>query len=160
MEWPEDWYYTTEYGSRIAMSVRSPTDGHRGWVLRNDGTYSPKALTYLDEGEVALSWYMKNPHAPTVLVEDIPSAVRASTYINAVALLGTAAGYDKAHEIALHAARPIFVALDQDATDQAIELIKEYSLLWDNPRVIPLQQDLKDMEEDTLCDLLKNKTTR
>lgn len=150
-----NWYYTEDYGGRIAMSVRSPANTHRGWVLRSDGS-QPKALTYLDSGEVGLSWHHTSSELPcTVVVEDIPSAIRASAYVNAVSLLGTGCGDDKGEEIAAHAPRPIYIALDQDATDEAIELQKRYSLLWDGPRVLPLKQDLKNMNEADLCTLLK-----
>jgi hypothetical protein len=152
---PRDWYYTQELGGRIAMSIRSPMDLHRGWVLRNDGSRTPKALTYVDEGEVALSWYRCHPQGPTVVVEDIPSAYRASTYVNAVALCGTGVGADRAQEIREYATRPIYMALDQDATDQSFKWVQRYSLLWDGPRVLPLQQDLKYMEEADLCHLLE-----
>lgn len=146
LEHPDHWYYTTDFGGRIAMSVRSFGDLHRGWVLRSDGV-EPKALTYLDEGQIALSWYCDFAALPTVIVEDIPSALRAASYVNSVALLGTACGEDKAHEIARCAPRPIYIALDQDATDKAIEYAQKYSLLWDGPRILPLQKDLKNMTE-------------
>jgi DNA primase len=115
----------------------------------------PKALTYPNEDEEQLSWYFSsNPSAPTVLVEDIPSAVRAATYINAVSLLGTTVGEDKAQEIRKHAKGRIIIALDQDAVDQAMALAKRYRMLWDYPEVLPLQQDLKDMDEAELWQLL------
>lgn len=147
---PPHWYYTTDLGGRIAMSIRSPLDTHRGWVLRNDGSRDPKALTYVDEGEDALSWYRCHPQQPTVIVEDIPSAVRAATYVNAVALCGTGIGMDRAKEIREFATRPIYVALDQDATAKAFDYVQRYSLLWGDARVLPLQQDLKNMKEADL----------
>lgn len=137
------------------MSILSPKGTHRGWVLRNDGSSQPKALTYVEEGEDALSWYLCHESAPTVLVEDIPSAVRASTYVNAVALCGTGIGSDRASEIAEYATRPIVVALDQDATAKSFEYVKKYNLLWDGPRVLPLKQDIKNMQETQVCDLLR-----
>jgi hypothetical protein len=156
---PPHWYYTEDHGGRIAMSIRSPKDTHRGWVLRNDGSQMPKALTYLDEGELALSWYLlpgilDRLATGTILVEDIPSAIRASRYVNACALIGTACGEDKALEIREHKRGTVWIALDDDATDQALKLQKMYSLLWDEPRVLPLKQDLKDMNEADLCEIM------
>lgn len=151
---PEHWYYTPEHGGRIAMSVRSPRGLHRGWVLRNDGSRTPKALTYIDEDEEGLSWYLTQPYAPTLLVEDMPSAIRASRYTNAVALLGTGIGESRAHEIAEYAVRPVYVALDQDATSLSFKWARKYSLLWGDVKVLPLKQDLKDMQESELCTLI------
>lgn len=153
---PPHWYYTDDYGGRIAMSIRSPKGVHRGWVLRNDGSSTPKALTYVEEGEDALSWYKTVPDAATILVEDIPSAARASMYVNAVALCGTGIGKDRAREIAEYATRPVIVALDQDATDLSFKWAKKYSLLWDTAKVLPLKQDIKDMQENEVWDLLQS----
>lgn len=151
---PPHWWYAPERG-RVAMSVRSPKYTHRGWVLRDIwGTKQIKALTYIDEGQESLSWYRKDQSAPTVVVEDIPSAVRASAYVNAVALLGTRMGLDRAMEIAEYAPRPIVIALDQDATVESIKMAQRYSLLWDGPIVLPLRKDLKDMTEDELISTL------
>lgn len=135
------------------MSVRSPNDQHRGWVLRTLGnTERTKALTYIDEDEEGLSWYKTTPNAPTVVVEDIPSAIRASKHVNAVALLGTGIGLARAIEIASAAPRPIVVALDQDATALSFKWARKWSLLWGDVVVLPLTKDLKDMtEEDLEC---------
>ena len=152
---PPHWYYTEDLGGRVAMSIRSPKDSHRGWVLRNDGSRQPKALTYLNDDELQLSWYYNTEDVCTVVVEDIPSAVRASAYVNAVSLLGTVCGLEKALELRESARGTIVIALDQDATDQALALQKTYSLLWEGPRVLPLKQDLKDMGEADLCHLLE-----
>jgi hypothetical protein len=133
------------------MSVRSPKDLPRGWILRDiRGNARVKALTYIDEGEEGLSWYKTSPHAPTVLVEDIPSSVRASQYMNAVALLGTGIGLPRALEIAEYASRPIIVALDQDATSLSFKWARKYSLLWGDVMVLPLKKDLKNMTEEEL----------
>lgn len=148
---PEHWWWTTDYGGRVAMSIRSPKYRHRGWLLRDiAGRDGPKALTYVDEGEQGLSWYKPHPHCGTVLVEDIPSAVRASRYVNSVALLGTGIGVDRAIEIGEYAPRPIVLALDQDATDLSFRWAKKYALLWGDVKVLPLKKDLKDSSEAEL----------
>jgi len=153
---PEHWYWTPQYGGRVAMSVRSPKYHHRGWVLRDvRGRSSVKALTYIDEGEEGLSWYKTTPGAPTVIVEDIPSALRAGTYVNSVALLGTGVGLSRAEEIASYATRPIVVALDQDATSTAFKIARRYALLWGDVEVLMLDKDIKDMEETCIMKLFE-----
>jgi len=157
---PPYFYHTNEYGGRVAMSVRSPRYVHRGWVLRDiKGTAKSKALTYVDQGQVPISWYTKltSPNVGTIIVEDIPSAVRASKWITrACALLGTGCGPDRAEEIARVAQRPIMVALDQDATTHAFDMVERYSLLWgDGTKVLALKKDLKNMNDDDLQDFIE-----
>lgn len=155
IENPPYWYYTPDYGGRVAMSIRSPKYMHRGWVLRDiRGTARNKALMYMEPHEETLSWYRTNNTAPTVLVEDIPSSVRASRYMNAVALLGTKIGMEKAIEIAEYAQRPIIIALDQDATRESFKHAKKYGLMWGDVRILPLTKDLKNMSEDEVRTLL------
>ena len=152
---PAHWYWSPEY-HRLAMSIRSPKYMHRGWVLRDlSGRSKLKALTYIDEGEESLSWYKLNPNAPTVVVEDIPSAVRATMCgVNAVALLGTGVGLSKASEIATHASKPIIVALDQDATTESFRVVMKYRLLWENPEILMLSKDIKNMTSHEVQKLL------
>lgn len=151
----EDWFWTPEKSGRVAMSIRSPKFTHRGWVLRDiTGKLPIKALTFLNEGEEGISWYKTHPQKPTVIVEDMPSAVRASAYVNSVALLGTNISLSRAEEIASYAPRPILVALDQDATAQAFAIARRWSLLWGDVRVLPLHQDIKNMPEKAIQELL------
>ena len=88
-------------------------------------------------------------------MEDIPSAVRASCYTNSIALCGTGIGLTRAEEIAEYAPRPIIVALDQDATAEAFRIARKWALLWGDVKVLPLQKDIKNMEEEDICQLLK-----
>ena len=150
-EVPPDWYWTTDYGGRLAMSVRSPSDTHRGWVLRDlTGKARTKVLTYIEPEQEGLSWYKTQPNAPTLIVEDIPSAMRAADYVNTVALLGTGIGLARAMEIANYAPRPIVMALDQDASEISIKWARKYALLWGDVKVLLLDKDLKDLPEPDL----------
>jgi len=152
---PDHWWWTPDHMGRVAMSIRSPKYVHRGWVLRDIYNRSAvKALTYIDEGEEGISWYKTTPNAPTVVVEDIPSAVRGSTYVNTVALLGTGTSIARATEIAEYATRPVVVALDQDATAESFRIAHKWALLWGDVKVLPLKKDIKDMNEEDLCALL------
>lgn len=156
---PAYWYYTEEFGGRIAMSIRSPKYRHRGWVLRDiSGNARTKALMYTEGSDVITqSWYksVDRKVRGTILVEDIPSAVRASKYIDSVALLGTGVGIEKAVEIAMYKrAGPVYVALDQDATRQAFKLVDKWAGIWGEVSVLPLEKDIKDMDETSLRMLL------
>jgi len=154
---PPYWYWTNDNGGRVAMSIRSPKYTHRGWVLRDiRGRSQVKALMYVDEGEEGISWYRQHLNAPTVVVEDIPSAARAMRHVNAVALCGTGVGPARAQEIAQYATRPIIIALDQDATADSFKIVNKWALLWGDIKVLPLKRDMKDTEEAELCQLLKS----
>lgn len=157
---PPYWYWTPEHMGRVAMSLRSPKYMHRGWVLRDIYNRSAvKALTYVDEGEEGISWYKTTIGAPTVLVEDVPSAVRASTSgVNAVALCGTGVGATRAEEIAEYATRPVIVALDQDMTAESFKIANRWALLWGDVTVLPLKKDMKDMSEENLKEMLQWQT--
>lgn len=156
---PEHWYWTNDYGGRVAMSIRSPKYLHRGWLLRDiRGTAKVKALTYTEPNEEGLSWYKTSPNAPTVLVEDIPSSVRVSRYMNAVALLGTGIGVDRAIEIGEYSTKPVILALDQDATSLAFKWANRWGLLWGDVIVLPLSKDFKNMTEDELRSTLNGYT--
>lgn len=161
IEGPEHWWYTPEMGGRIAMSVRSPTYVHRGWVLRDImGQARTKALTYIDNDEEGLSWYKTNLTAPTVVVEDIPSAVRVQQCgANAVALLGTHMGLNRAMEIANNAPQGVVVALDNDALELSFRHAKRYGLIWGSVSVLPLANDFKDMQDKDIKELLNERET-
>lgn len=140
---------------RVAFPIYNPMGRRRGWSLRSySAGVTAKVLTRMDNDEPHLSWYMTRPEEGGVLVvEDIPSAVRASAYTNAVALCGTGCNYDYASEIAAHT-RAVTWALDADATAEAILLHRKYSLMFTASGVLTLPKDLKDFEESELKEFL------
>lgn len=135
---------------RVAFPIFGPLGYRRGWVLRS---YEPfertKALTRMDVDEPHLSWYRRKNNNSCIVVEDIPSAVRASIYSDAVALMGTGCNYDYAMEIAAYYPNVVW-ALDSDATAESIRLCRKYSALFRDSRVLILDKDLKDQEEEEL----------
>jgi hypothetical protein len=139
---------------RFAFPIFDPMGRRRGWTLRSYNGLQPKALTRMDREEPHLSWYRRHGNWSCLLVvEDIPSAVRAARYIDCVALGGTGVGPDYVQEIAAHA-RYVIWALDPDATDQALALHRKYSLAFESSRVMVLARDIKDMTEDAVQELL------
>lgn len=139
---------------RVAFPVFSPTGSRRGWVLRDySGTQSVKALTRMDVAEPVTSWY-RPLHSPSVIVvEDIPSAVRASAYIDAVALNGSGVSADGALELASYYSSVIW-ALDADATAASLKLHKKYNMLFTDSQVLILQKDIKNTGEEKLTEIL------
>jgi hypothetical protein len=144
------WSLGTE---RIAFPILSPKGSRRGWVLRAYDGRTPKALTYLNSDELRLSHYQKGKDKIAVIVEDIPSAVKAAKYMSAVALLGTSMDEDAIAELQANY-DDIIIALDKDATRQAIALQRRVALRFNRVDVVLLPMDLKDMEEKDLCQFL------
>jgi hypothetical protein len=151
-------YYAPNEG-RIAYPIYGPMGTRRGWILRYYGDSDPqrKAITRLDVAEPHISWYRVQPMVPNpkaIIVEDIPSAVRAAMYVpNAIAINGTGVGEEYAQEISAHV-REVIWALDKDATAMAIKWHKRYSIHFDKSQVLVLDKDIKDMDEESLKELL------
>lgn len=142
---------------RVAYPVLGPQGRRRGLVLRSYTGQKPKALTYMDVAdEPKCSWYPWDRWergAVVWVVEDIPSAIRASRYVDAIALCGSGASQDAIDEISAHYECVVW-ALDADATVTALEQQRRWGLYFSNSRVQVLEQDLKDMNEEDLCKLL------
>ena len=139
---------------RVAFPIYSPMGFRRGWMLRSY-TLEPKALTFPEKDEPRLSYY-RGPRVsdPLVVVEDIPSAVRASKYTNAVALLGTGCTFDDAAEMSAHFDKVVW-ALDKDACNISLKWMFKFGGLFRENSVLMLQEDMKDMEEEALEALLQ-----
>ena len=134
---------------RVAFPILSPMGERRGWVLRSYLGAKPKALTYLDRADSIRMSHYPRKRGCVVVVEDIPSAVRASRYMSAVALLGTSCNLECAEELAQHYDHVVW-ALDADAVNQGRRLRREHSLVVRTSSVLLLSKDLKDMSEGEL----------
>ena len=127
----------------------------RGVVLRSYTGTKPKALTRMDTEEPSISWYTDgNREKSLIIVEDIPSAVRASLYTNSVALLGTHTAQKYMYEITNHADNVIWI-LDNDASSTALKHVKEHRLLFKTSKVHIPTKDLKNMSEPELSSLME-----
>jgi len=141
---------------RVAYPIFDPMGMRRGWLLRAYDNRDLKALTYPERtDEPHLSYYRSRVgEARVVVVEDIPSAVRAARYTNAVALLGTGVRFDDAMELASHF-REVTWALDKDAARLSLKWHLKYGGLFQQSEILLLEKDLKDMAEDDLAKLLE-----
>ena len=81
-----------------------------GAVLRSLSGAKPKALTHTEDG--AMAWYRNWQSDLLIIVEDQLSAIRASKYMNAVALLGTNLNEERAQAIARMKWFRVLIALD------------------------------------------------
>ena len=143
-----------EEQNRFAFPILTYIGRRVGWVLRTWDGRTPKSLTYMDTDDDSISFYPNRDDSPTVIVvEDIPSAVRASKYMDSIALLGTSCTTDRALLIAAHYDHVIW-ALDLDAFRQALRLQSEHRILFDRCDVMRIERDLKDMTDEQLRELL------
>lgn len=151
---------------RIAFEVRGPTPRitpRRGWNIRsfNPQLGYPKWDAYREAWEEPwMAWYERQfvmEDAPVIVVEDQISALKASRMAIGCALLGTSLDIDKVVEIGKKAGnRKVFLALDKDATANAIDFVAEFKFFTNNHfQTIPLDRDIKDMSQTDLLKLLK-----
>lgn len=150
-------YAPTE--GRYAYPIVAPTGRRRGWVLRAYDGHDPrwKALTRLDVEEPHLSWYQGTEFSNRILiVEDIPSAVRAAVHYPGwvVAMCGGGIGPDYIREITAYG-RSVVWAFDGDATASALRHHRTYGICFESSIVVPLTKDLKDLSEDELKEFMK-----
>lgn len=138
---------------RLVQPVFTYDEEVAGCCLRALDGREPKSLSHTEPD--AMAWYRNRESDDLIIVEDIFSAIRASSYMNSVALLSThmndvrvaqirEAGFDKA-----------FIALDKDAYSKSIQ----YTILFRGQlRLIPvhLDRDIKDMTDEEADDLFDN----
>ena len=154
-----DWRYC-EQRQCYVFPVKSRHGYTRGMVARyyHKRFYKdkelPKAVAYKEVDGPWLSWYTRDIKTKClVLVEDQVSALKASEYVDCVALLGTNIDEREAMEIAQHKAEHVIVALDADAINSAHKLKRQFGLLWQSVSVMELQRDLKDEKHERLAEM-------
>ena len=88
-----------------------------------------------------------------VVVEDCASACAVSGLVAGVALMGTS--LLQAHIDLLSGYKNLFVALDKDATDKAVDMIRTLRSVAPTKMII-LKTDLKNMEKDERDDFIRS----
>lgn len=130
------------------MPIYNPEGEAYGYVARKlDAQPGPKTLSMVSDS--VGSWYLCSGSSELVLVEDQLSALRASEYMNAVALLGTNLTEGTLREIKAFNPSTTFVALDKDAFPLSIKMAHRLRKVVPT-KVMRLHKDLKDMTEDEL----------
>lgn len=156
-----------------AMPVMPPQGAERrGVVLRKPWAGSPldtpaagakKALTYQERRGPLQAFYKAhgNPvRAPLIVVEDQLSAMKvAEIGLNAVALLGVPGnngdlGADRVRELSTFPTEQVIVALDADATTNALLFARKWGYSFKKIRVAILERDLKDTPKSEITGAL------
>ena len=156
---PEDvvdreWQWTDGYGGRVVMPIRNERNIVTACTLRSyDPSEKKKALIHRVMEQAGQAWYQSCPYPSHILiVEDQPSALRASLFsnLNAIALTGTHIPEQLINTIKYHYPHKptVVVALDQDATAEAVEQVLAYRNMLDKLRLFKLEEDIKNMSSE------------
>jgi hypothetical protein len=125
-----------------------------GCILRRMDGRKPKTLTFWQQDVPTIHFPRRaSLTRSVVLVEDIPSAIRASKYLSSAALLGTHMSEDVVVLLKKHF-DTVYLALDNDALKKAFLLLDKYKLSFGNFFVLPLSNDIKNMKEEAVQELL------
>lgn len=144
-------------GGRVVFPIYDSLGRDMGVVRRSlDPNKKPKTLTHWeDNAEVSGHFPISNYRMWHIwLVEDIPSALRLTKYVDAAALLGTNITDAMVADLKRADYTQIHLALDPDATGKAFAHKDRLGLLFGNFSVIPLSKDIKDMNENELEKLM------
>lgn len=165
----KEWQWTDGYGGRVVMPIRNERGIITGYNLRSyldpsewtaeEKQGHRKALIHRIAEHVGQCWYQACPYPRhLLLVEDQPSALRASQVmgINSIALLGTDVPDSLIETIKWrYDYKPtVVLALDQDATGVAMGHAARARRLYDNVKVLALEEDIKDMTQETFMNTM------
>lgn len=154
-----DWagWVRTASRDRLCMPVLSPTASLRGWITKRLDGRKPKSDTFREVDDVWMGWYRRpvryttyteDTYKTVVVVEDLISALVASRYYKACAILGTHLNLEMVAELVGNAEH-VVLCFDRDATDKALGYAQRYQL-YGNFKVVPLSKDIKNMNNSGL----------
>ena len=101
--------------------------------------------------------YLCGDSSTCIVVEDCASACSISNISTGVALLGTNLLDEHINVISKY--ERVFVALDKDATDKAVDMVKTLCKVVPT-KLMVLPRDLKNMTKDERDDFLRNRIDR
>ena len=129
-------------GNKVVDAVGRSIDGR-----------SPKWYRYGSDGRPFTCGGADN----VVIVEDCASACCISHHVSGLALLGT--NLLDSHIDVIKNYKRVFVALDKDATDKAVDMVKTLCKVVPT-KLMVLPRDLKNMTKDERDDFLRNRIDR
>lgn len=148
-----------QYEDQVCVPIR--LEGrHIGWEYRRLPPYNgmKKSLHYRLEprGLWAGSWCWGVKHGPVWLVEDVWSAIKVKQELGeqVISLMGTHISQELAMWLRMNYSGPIYLALDKDATQKAIDYVRKYSHILPNLRPVFLSKDLKYLNVDQMLELI------
>ena len=136
---------------RVVLPILNNKNEPYGYVARRlDTQIGAKAFTFVDDNEG--SWYINRNSKVLLIVEDQLSALKASQFVNTVALLGTNITDATLKAIISGQYTAVYLALDKDAFPKSVKLAVEL-----RPQVslslIRLHKDIKDLSVVEISEL-------
>ena len=122
----------------------------RGIVYRRTAVlpkHYPKDINRIDPHWCKLHFPSPMDCSIVLLVEDIISAEKMNPYFPCVSLLGVHLSEDKVDYLLTQGITSVIIALDNDATLQAIRLARKFAIA---SYILPLQRDFKDETDERL----------
>lgn len=145
------WQYAdlgwAEEEKRVVLPVKDWDGELIGSVLRSENGAQPKAKLHAEDN--AVSCFRNYESDKLIVVEDFYSALRASQYMNAAAILGTHLNDERISVLKEIRCNTVYLALDADAFASTIKFVKKFR---SDLRMIPvkLEKDLKNMSPQEL----------
>ncbi len=142
------------YGRERGYVQRQPVWKGDPAPVRGGRPDYPKARTWMHAQGPTQAWY-HNDNERVVIVEDQISGIAVmQAGLTCVALLGTHLDQDKVREIASVKPQEVIIALDADATNEALKLARKWGLAFKRTRVAILARDLKEECTDDIPEIL------
>lgn len=153
------------------LPIYTPSGLIRGYNIRRGGwsgnfwpgnrqasVFPPKSQTYKNRAEDLLqSVYTFEEYSPTVVVvEDQISALKLwQSGLTSVALMGNVMNAAKVREISGLRPDEVVIALDADATNEAVAMARTWGLAFPKTRVALLERDIKDTDNEDIAYVLR-----
>lgn len=149
LRWTEQ--HSPQGHGRLVMPILDHQGYPYGYVARKlNNQVGAKSFMFVENNEGC--WYLNRSSQNLLIVEDQLSALKASQYVNSLALLGTNITEQTLTAIKAGRYTTIYLALDRDAFPKSVRLAVEL-----RPQVamslIRLQKDVKDMSTDEILDM-------
>ncbi len=149
----------------IAIPTFSFRGIRNGWVIRKKNPSNPrhKVLTFCPEGALG-AWYNTKPsytrykdflHERLIIVEDCFSAMRANEYCHSMAMMGSWISPALAHLIERQPYEDIVLAMDPDAHDVGLKLIRKWRGILPHMRPVYWHEDFKDTTPQEADQMIK-----
>ena len=133
--------YVARYYKELSDKKYDGVKSRTYWINRTDNYYNVSfpSINYscldVDNDELF------------VLVEDIPSSIRVSRYVQSIALLSNSI---PTKAMGLLSRKNVVIVLDNDAIAHALKIKQRYSLFFKSCQVIPIDKDPKNMSNEEL----------
>lgn len=138
---------------RIVFKVRAWDGELLGYIRRAypwlGHSYGAKTLNVVTNTEAPFIHFPFNTRKhlsdSLLIVEDVPSSIKASLFTPTVALCGTELSFDDCSYFSSIGIRHLTIALDADAVSKQYKLKQKVEFMFDSVSMLHIDKDIKDM---------------